>query len=538
VNRKLTMVRQELLKVRIARPYSSDVNSVITSLISQTMTPKQERNCASVLEPIASTSDTASETSRKCSKSPSNMSEPINQDADFSSEDIFLVDITQSKESNIRLPWLLKEWMPQYQMKSLPPQPYPPREPLYSARLGDKLRIKRCESTESVNTVLSLFSCSDHDQNISQPNRKFRKKKQNTLIECKTKDGEESIWVKLASKHRSTLDRLVQMNAAHHQYFDSETEIFKCLPEEERVMVTKAGYTRGTNLGPRRQRSDSLSNIQKHDLKAIVKKRLRAKSLGGSHDGPMLNFIELHRQLINQKIEAMQQKHSRRHRSSRRSSLSQSRQSLASFGSPFTSMNNTPRNLSPVDTLFDHEEHVTMWKGDSQILAIDLRRELTAKVKEKITVTTIALERVTGLGDDNELRIFTGALEEYPNLVEEDYSHIAKIPQRIRISPHLSQVIKSDIHARMGRPRYHEIREKDLSHWNKGQYLDRAHRNLKVFNWLHSLKESEFDLRRPESVHDRLSDKGINNRDEMVISVDEPKIRPLFERLKQTRYIL
>merc|ERR1712154_565468 len=97
--------------------------------------------------------------------------------------------------------------------------------------------------------------------------------------------------------------------------------------------------------------------------------------------------------------------------------------------------------------------------------------------------------------------------------------------------------IKTDIHVRMGRPRYHEITEKDLRDWNKGQYIDRSHRNLKVFNWLHSLKESEFDMRMPGDIDDTPPGGGVTTRDEVVISVDEPKIKPLFERLK-TQYIV
>lgn len=140
------------------------------------------------------------------------------------------------------------------------------------------------------------------------------------------------------------------------------------------------------------------------------------------------------------------------------------------------------------------------------------------------------------MGDNNEPRMYPAHLDEFPSFTEENFATIARIPQKIRISPHLSDVIKSDIKVRMGRPRYHEIREEDLEMWNRGLSLNRAHRNLKVFNWLHSLREDEFDVNpMHQTISDVLPDEDDTTFGEMVLvkAVDEPDIRPLLERIRK-----
>jgi hypothetical protein len=57
-------------------------------------------------------------------------------------------------------------------------------------------------------------------------------------------------------------------------------------------------------------------------------------------------------------------------------------------------------------------------------------------------------------------------------IIDDDYGFRPKIIQKMRISPFLSNIIREDIKVRMGRPRYHEIKVKDLEWWNRGQHLD------------------------------------------------------------------
>nr|KAG5688452.1 hypothetical protein BaRGS_003049 [Batillaria attramentaria] len=219
---------------------------------------------------------------------------------------------------------------------------------------------------------------------------------------------------------------------------------------------------------------------------------------------------------------------------------SASRHSLTSVNSDVFLSATTPRTNTPppkAEEPAEKKEQVTMWKGDRQILAIDLKKELTSKVKHRITTTTTALERVTGMGDDNEQRPYSCHLQEFPSYIDDDFALDAQNPAKTsHLSPQLSHVIKTDIQVRMGRPRYHEIRVRDLELWNRGQTLDRAHRNLKVFNWLHSLKEDEFDAASvQQTINDVPPDLEEVTFGEMVLirAVDEPDVKPLFERKKQ-----
>jgi hypothetical protein len=165
---------------------------------------------------------------------------------------------------------------------------------------------------------------------------------------------------------------------------------------------------------------------------------------------------------------------------------------------------------------------------------------LREQVKHRIKATTSALERVTGLGDNNEQRPYSSHMREFPNYIDDDFAFQPKIPQKIRISPQLSDVIKSDIRIRMGRPRYHEIREYDLLMWDRGQTLGRAHRNLKVFNWLHSLREDEFDEATVrQDINDVPPDLDDVSYGDMVLirAVDDPDVKPLYEQKKMKIFI-
>ncbi|GFO16431.1 hypothetical protein PoB_004293600 [Plakobranchus ocellatus] len=476
-------------------------------------------------------------------------------------------DLLFSEEG--RLSRCLKSWMPDYELRSLPPQPNPPKEAVFSARLGEHMRIiRRSNSSESVTTQLSLFSCSSHGSNAAaaaaaaaKQRRRRRRRMREEQENGGGEDPKKSIWVELASRTGGALDKMLRMHAMYAQ-LDTETAIFQKLPDHEKKLVTEAGTKRGIHLGPDRQRSDSESNIFKKlplaktiTLAEEVESKRRLQSAGSKIRGPITNFQELRRQMVNQRLASLQEKFNRHRQSSRRSLTGT--KSISRLSPSSTSSNNdvfqinTPLEASASlqdleynkDFTDDknknvNEGQVSVWKGDSQILAIDLQRELTAKVKSKIATTTSALERATGYGDDNSPQNFIGPLEEYPNLVDQDYSQVARIPQRIRISPHLSDVIRTDINVRMGRPRYHEIRMRDLDLWNRGTDLDRSHCNLKVFNWLHSLRETEFDMSLPEGVEDAPPGGDVTTRDEVVVAVDEPEIKPLFERLKKERYIV
>ncbi|VDI08606.1 Hypothetical predicted protein [Mytilus galloprovincialis] len=214
---------------------------------------------------------------------------------------------------------------------------------------------------------------------------------------------------------------------------------------------------------------------------------------------------------------ARQRQESRSGRPRRRSTHSRLASARSEISSNVSCTTPSIRSISPATT---YEKPETMWKGDKEILEMDLRRGLTTRVQKRIKTTTSALERVTG---------YVGRCEDFPHLVDDDYGFKPKIIQKIRISPYLSNVIRTDIKVRKGRPRYHEIKIRDLEWWNRGQSLNRAHRNLKVFNWLHSLREDDFE----HLLDLDIIDKPPESRDDIanmhVESEDEPDIKPLYQ---------
>ncbi|KAL8584011.1 hypothetical protein ACOMHN_048618 [Nucella lapillus] len=484
-----------------------------------------------------------------------------------------------------RLSRALRSWMSNYVIKPLPPQAHTLRQPVFSARLGQERSrlIPRASSTESLDTLLSLFSCSSHGsrQRRERKRRRVRRKKPVTS----SADGkrrpndsakQSSRWVELARRRKGELDRFMRAQShALTQGFNltEESDAFNMCEVDEQRALYLCGQRDKMLFAAELKKSDSMTNINKEPHTTTVggkrkqQQHQRVTSAGAkTFYGKPLDFQQLHRQVINQRLAALNTPH----KSSGRRSMhrTHSRLSLASNSSghgdhAFFSIPRSPgpgvgggadsptslATASPRSTGVgeghsavqltgsppQEEKSVNMWKGDAQILAIDLNRDLTAKVKRRIAVTTSALERVTGLGDDNEQRPYTCHLPEFPSYVNEDFAHQPKIPQKIRIAPHLSDVIKSDIKVRMGRPRYHEIRVHDLDMWSRGQTLDRSHRNLKVFNWLHSLKEDEFEeASLKQTIHDVPPDLDDVTFGDMVLirAADEPDIKPLYQQKK------
>lgn len=333
-----------------------------------------------------------------------------------------------------------------------------------------------------------------------------------------------------------------------------ESEAFELCEPDEQSALFRCGRMDKLAFAASLKKSPSLSSV-KDEVRAG---RPRVQSAGAkTFWGTPVDFQELRRQYVTQRLNAAALSlHAARHtphgrrasghdRALRRSS---SRHSLTSVGSAdvffAASLDGSPAR-SPGGTREGsaqggrggtvQSETVSVWKGDDQILAIDLKRELTSKVKQRIGATTSALGRVTGVGDDNEQRPYACHLPEFPRHTRDDFARYPRIPQTLRISPHLSDVIKSDIRLRMGRPRYHEIRERDLELWDRGQPLGRAHRNLKVFNWLHSLREDQFHAATVrQDINDVLPDLEDVTFGQMVLirAVDEPDVKPLFERKK------
>ena len=129
----------------------------------------------------------------------------------------------------------------------------------------------------------------------------------------------------------------------------------------------------------------------------------------------------------------------------------------------------------------------------------DFEGTFTKRVRERITRTVSALQRIVGSGD--ELDVIAEIPGEKGRYTIDDYAARPKYPQRVLITSQLASVIKSDIKIRMGRPRLHKIRKHDLASFDaQNPALDRSNRNLLIFNWLSSLNERDFDVTAPPEI--------------------------------------
>ena len=492
-----------------------------------------------------------------------------------------------------RLSRALQTWMPEHTIVPLNPREKPAPEPVFSGRLGkerspvkhhsrtsgkenssksrqDTARLlKRSGSDDSLDTCISLLTCSS-DSTIdiveelnSTKQRRRRKRMTSSRASTATEESGsvfQSKWVELANKRKGAFDKFMRLGKAPAQYIGNvdvseESEAFLLFDPDEQKSVFNAGMTKGIRYINRDslQKSGSMTHIAIGEIDSEnvrLSPLRRVASASAKHSRCKLDLAELKRQMLNKKIAEEQARLAEKEKQKRgkRGSVirSQSRNSLVSQ-SLNQSLSSRPNSASlsqsvhssdlrpfspsevPSRTQSPEEKQVTVWKGDREILEIDLRRELTARVKKKIASTRTALSRVSGVGEDNELKVMVGPHEEFPCHTDEDYSHRPRIIQRMRISPHLSNMIHDDIQVRMGRPRYHEIRIADLELWNKGQKLNRAHRNLKVFNWLHSLRESQFIQNVVPEIKDEIQEMVRDLEVLHVESADEPDVKPLYK---------
>lgn len=492
-----------------------------------------------------------------------------------------------------RLSRSLQTWMIDHEWSTIQPLEKPPKEPIFTGKLGHDRKVyfrqervqpqnkqnkknlipraktapvlKKVSSNDSIHTCLSLLSCSSHESKKPPEERKLKKRRKRRVASraSASDDPHKSIWVEFALKKPKKLNSLFRGHAVLAVLdvgmiageYSGESEAFRMLDKDEQKSLFNCGLTKGIKYLNRNtlKRSSSLSDLKDttftppkpipRALSASAKKPFGNRMDINDLRKERLQRLKMEEQAKRQAEKERQKRKNKRQALLRRTSSKSVVESLTSR--PVSASNTTTaqsvrsvqspelRVVSPseksVFTDIQSEEKVTVWKGDREILEIDLKRELTERVKDKITSTRKALKRVTGVGDTNEQQQYVGRHDEFPKHVQDDYSHKPRIIQKMRISPHLSGVIHDDIQIRMGRPRYHEIREADLQQWNRGQPLNRAHRNLKVFNWLHSLKERDF---REEIITEIKDEIDLTLADDLdllhVEAADDPDVKPLY----------
>ncbi|KAK6174469.1 hypothetical protein SNE40_017740 [Patella caerulea] len=409
---------------------------------------------------------------------------------------------------------ILQGWMPDYIVTPIEPHARLEKEPLYSAKLGKEPRIKRIPSCESIVTQLSLLSCSTYGKNDNSNDRKRRKRKSKGSRPVTGISSSGSKWIALANRRQGMFDKMLRQQTSHVAapgLGDGHNIAFDMMDEDEKKLLFQCGMEAGLNMAPGLKKSDSSTNINRNEQAQI--RRFSHFDVVPTY-GKKSDFKELQKQAAHQNNILQAKKTSPGSNRSLNTS-GHSKQSAASAGTNLPTFNSpTIRTVTP-----PFKEKVRMWQVDEQIMDVDLKGGVSDKVKKRIASTNIALERVSRV---------TGTRTNTTNTSKRT---ITNHPQNIRISPELSSVIQQDIRMRMGRPRYHEIRKQDVQIWDRGQQLNRSHRNLKVFNWLHSLQEDKFDPDIHSNVRDDLSRPNSNSCAFVhVDSVDEPPFKPLSQQ--------
>ncbi|XP_064631662.1 uncharacterized protein LOC135489955 [Lineus longissimus] len=152
----------------------------------------------------------------------------------------------------------------------------------------------------------------------------------------------------------------------------------------------------------------------------------------------------------------------------------------------------------------------------------DFERHVTLKVRKRILMTTFELNRMTGYGDPDSVYV-ASADSDWLRFTDEDYSKIPRIPQRFRVAPQLSRVIRQDIRYKTGRPCYRKLKERDLSAFEREKLKEMTEETFKelcIFHWLVDIDEDKFE------------DVG----SEIVEQKDRPKTRSASQRRSSLAY--
>ena len=363
------------------------------------------------------------------------------------------------------------------------------KEPMFTARLG-KPKPEDCDSDDSIETTLSLLSCSsDEDKTVTRKKSKKRRRRgiYDFLSEMSLKDDEKkdekskTSWLSLAEQHRSRVGVLDQMLRQDSEFLGAYVKNYHgtgyiaedLMDEGERALIKQAAKHRGiSGVG----KSYSTTNLQDTPLSPLNRpKHTRKIRKGGLYTQAKPNSAHSLATHIN-------------------------------IAKPFCDRN-TPRPRSSESTpkrfldspSLGYLRKVAAGIARPREIELDARhvfpdwvanQQLTNNVKKRINRTLQALHRFTGHGDDTD--VTKGKNGAY---TEKDHSRVPRYPQSIRVAPALAEVIRDDITLRMGRPKFQEINQHDLQTFDSltGQKLGRNTRNLLIFNWLQNVNEDEFE---------------------------------------------
>ncbi len=376
----------------------------------------------------------------------------------------------------------------------------PEPEPIYTGHCGREPKFRRSNSLESIETNISLLTCSSLNQGAAKKIVRRKKKRKNVVPQREIKTDWE-IFAK--ARTGGMLDKLIRRDNAKLEGMGhgvTGKSAIELMTEEERHLLLSTGYSKGLLLTSTRQKSHSTANVL-----AILPPDDREKLSYNGNDSrsstatPGSDFQRRNLQkkvaaarAVSPKVIGRQVKAMPRPESaipiitdSARSTMQRS----------FSILDNA-HNLD-----YDQLAPRTYQAGLLGVPDYEQHGQVSRKVKQEINATLYSLNKMTGYGDPTDVgsnithsdKLYTSA----------DFAKFPVYPQNVRIAPHLSKIIREDILERMGRSRSQGIRTHDIRLFEmEHPGLGRSYRNLMIFNWLSSIDDDNMDIKSEADIYD------------------------------------
>ncbi|KAK2149445.1 hypothetical protein LSH36_452g01009 [Paralvinella palmiformis] len=348
---------------------------------------------------------------------------------------------------------------------------------MYSGRIGiePKYPPKIAEDDESICTDLSLLTCSELAGRSERSERRGRRNRRTIEPDVDSKTN----WAEVVKEsYGGVLGRMLEKDAGSLHVFTNgsssggygvlnKANISKLFSEEEQALLIRSAYVRGIKAD---KKSASTENIV---------------SVFGSGGQPTVQDVGGFRKRMTTSRDTQQLLGSPDVGATRRSlSVPNEIHAAATKSRPNSEKRTRPRSIFGADEPLSTGYPVAMAKRDSEG---DYARHVHAQIYSTVT----ALDRIAGLGDNTT--DLNPIPEERGLYTDTDYGHVPRYPQNIRVAPQLVHVITSEVKRRVTQPRHYELRQQDVYRFDRMQpSLDRASRNLFIFNWLAQLNERHF----------------------------------------------
>lgn len=409
-------------------------------------------------------------------------------------------------------PVYLKRWggFSADKIESIEPMVRVEKEPLYSAHLGDR-HADRYSSTDSLETDLSLLSCSSVDAVSSAHKKKRRKSKIGKLEEYvdleenKTKTN----WADVAKRHNNVLEAMMMKDAAVMAPVGGDEggvwnirRAMDVMNEVEKRMLFNCSLTTGLH-GLTKSRSTTNVNEAIEIIRNKPAQRIK-KSKTHSARPEHLGHVSPQKPVSAPKIQRRGSMYGYGHgmilpEAERLPDRIPDDFSLSSTPLPVMSLSRPSTRQTTAGTTRRSGHSPFIMPERKVVSAKTVFRNFSrmdATMRRKILDTLARLDNITGYGDapDVPIKNMKDPADLFPH-IEADFAKLPKMPQRVRVAPQLSTVIKDEIRQRIGKPREVEIKQNHVEKFNQTtkKLSERTQRNLMIFNWLQNLDEDHFE---------------------------------------------